>query len=207
MRTARRLFLLTALAAATTFCGDLSRASRSPVYLVIDALQAAQGNKPATFGGSLFSDVQTLVTTPAPCSVTSPCATVFNDIGQVQLRVSVKDVGVPSFNLSPNVNNEVTITRYHVVYRRSDGRNTPGVDVPFPFDGAFTINVPGAGSTGSFELVRHIAKEESPLVQLISGRTIITTIADVTFYGHDRVGNEVSVTGSITIDFGNFGDS
>src|SRR6266850_6589654 len=145
MRTARRLFLLTALAAATTFCGDLSRASSSPVYLVIDALQAAQGNKPATFGGTLFSDVQTLVTTPAPCSATSPCATIFNDIGQAQLRITVKDVGVPSFNLSPNVNNEVTITRYRVVYRRSDGRNTPGVDVPFPFDGAITLTVGGAG--------------------------------------------------------------
>jgi len=177
MRTARRLFLLTALAAATTFCGDLSRASSSPVYLVIDALQAAQGNKPATFGGTLFSDVQTLVTTPAPCSATSPCATIFNDIGQAQLRITVKDVGVPSFNLSPNVNNEVTITRYRVVYRRADGLKKEGVDVPFAFDGAITITVPAAGSTASFELVRHIAKEEPPLVQLINGRTIITTIA------------------------------
>jgi hypothetical protein len=54
--------------------------------------------------------------------------------------------------------------------------------------------------------VRHAAKEESPLVQLQSSPTIITTIAEVTFYGTDRVGNDVSVTGSIQVDFGNFGD-
>jgi hypothetical protein len=28
----------------------------------------------------------------------------------------------------------------------------------------------------------------------------------VTFYGKDRVGNDVSVTGQIQINFGNFGD-
>ena len=207
MRTARRLFVLAVLAAATTFCGDVSRASRAPVYLVIDALQAAQGNHPSTLAGTLFSDVQTFVTAPAPCSATSPCATVFNDIGQVEMHVTPKDLGVPAFNLSPSANNAVTITRYRVVFRRSDGRNTPGVDVPYPFDGAFTVTVPAAGATASFELVRHIAKEESPLVQLINGRIIITTIADITFYGRDLVGNEVSVTGSLTIDFGNFGDS
>jgi hypothetical protein len=59
-------------------------------------------------------------------------------------------------------------------------------------------------------LVRHVAKEESPLVQLkfYSGNTppVISTISDVTFYGRDQVGNEVSVTGSILIDFGDFAD-
>ena len=58
----------------------------------------------------------------------------------------------------------------------------------------------------AFELVRHVAKEESPLIQLTTSPTIITTIAQVTFYGADQVGNEVSVTGNIQIDFGNFGD-
>ena len=54
--------------------------------------------------------------------------------------------------------------------------------------------------------MRHTAKEESPLVQLKTNGVIISTIADVTFYGRDQVGNEISVTGSIRIDFGNFGD-
>jgi hypothetical protein len=51
-----------------------------------------------------------------------------------------------------------------------------------------------------------VAKQEAPLVQLVDSPTIISTIADITFYGQDRVGNEISVMGSISVDFGNFGD-
>jgi hypothetical protein len=54
--------------------------------------------------------------------------------------------------------------------------------------------------------VRHVAKEESPLVQLVANPNIINTIAEVTFYGRDQVGNDISATGSISIEFGNFGD-
>jgi len=28
----------------------------------------------------------------------------------------------------------------------------------------------------------------------------------VTFYGHDQAGNDISATGSIGVEFGNFGD-
>jgi hypothetical protein len=101
----------------------------------------------------------------------------------------------------------VTITRVHVEYVRADGRNTPGVDVPYPFDGATTGTVPASGTvTLGFELVRNTAKMESPLVQLKSSGIIITTVANCTFYGKDQVGNDISATGSIQIDFGNFGD-
>jgi hypothetical protein len=207
MRTVRHLVAMAALVAATTSCGSVVREGRSPVYLVIALLQAAQGNHISSFGGSLTSDVLTLVTSPDPCSTASPCRTIFNDVGHVDLRISLKDIGTLNTPTTPTTNNEVTITRYHVAYRRADGRNTPGVDVPYPFDGAATGTV-GAGNTLglSFEIVRHIAKEESPLVELVISRVIITTIADVTFYGVDQAGNQLSVTGSITVDFGNFGD-
>jgi hypothetical protein len=109
--------------------------------------------------------------------------------------------------VAPSANNVVTLNRYHVAYRRADGRNTPGVDVPYPFDGAITLSVAGGGAaTGTFEIVRHVAKLETPLVQLQSNGTVISTLADVTFYGTDRVGNDVNVTGSIQINFGNFAD-
>ena len=82
-----------------------------------------------------------------------------------------------------------------------------GVDVPFAFDGAITTTIPANGTTtATFELVRHVAKDEAPLAALASNPAIITTIADVTFFGRDQVGNEVSAAGSILIDFGNFGD-
>jgi hypothetical protein len=202
MRTVRQLLALAALAAATTACGDVIRESRAPAIIMIDSLTAARGNS-QTFSSVLNSDVLTLVTTPAPCSATSPCPTVFNDVGVVALRLAMKNVGV-----SPTFMNEVTIRRYHVSYRRADGRNTPGVDVPFAFDGAATGTIPATGDlTLGFELVRVVAKEEAPLRQLVNSPTVLLVIADVTFYGKDRVGNDVSVTGSIGIEFANFGDT
>jgi hypothetical protein len=205
MRNVTRLLGLAALVAGSISCGDLVRDSRSPVFLAPDSLTAASGAS-TTFGSLLHSDVQVIVRSPAPCSDTNPCPTTFADLGQATFRILPKDVtpGVAT----PTTNNEVTITRYHVLYRRTDGRNVQGVDVPFAFDGALrgTVGVSGSSTMG-FELVRHVAKAEPPLVQLKFSGGIITTIADVTFYGTDRVGNAVQVTGSIQIDFGNFGDS
>ena len=123
------------------------------------------------------------------------------------LSSSLKDVGDTATPVTPTTNNAITITSYQVTYTRSDGLNTPGVNVPFGFTGAATGTVPAGGSlTLGFELVRSIAKEESPLVQLETSSTLITTSANVTFYGTDQVGNTVNVTGSITVEFGNFGD-
>jgi hypothetical protein len=209
MRSTVRFIGVAAIVAASISCGDVVRTGRSPVYLVIDSLQAARGNSQTIFSSVLTSDVVVNVTTPTPpCSVAIPCLTVFNDVGSATLRVSLKDIGSPSTPNTPTTNNDVTITRIHINYRRADGRNTPGVDVPYPFDAAATVTVPASGNaTIAFELVRHVAKEESPLVQLRSSPSIINTITEVTFYGRDQVGNEVSVTGLIQINFGNFGDT
>jgi hypothetical protein len=99
----------------------------------------------------------------------------------------------------------VTITRYHVYYARADGRNMPGVDVPYPFDGGVTGTIPiGTALTLGFELVRIVAKQEPPLAALASTTNVLTTIAYVTFYGQDLVGNAISATGTIQIDFGTF---
>jgi hypothetical protein len=38
------------------------------------------------------------------------------------------------------------------------------------------------------------------------GAFAISTIADVTFYGTDQTGNDVSVTGSISVNFADWGD-
>ncbi len=207
MRSVHKLLGFAALLAATASCGDVVRSGKSPVLLVISLLQAAQGNKPTLLSGTLNSDVITNVTSPPPCSNTSPCPTIFNDVGQVILHADLKNIGTTVNPANPTTNNEVTVTRYHVEYVRSDGRNRPGVDVPYAFDGAATGTILTGGSLQmTFEIVRHTAKAESPLVQLVNTLTIINTIAHVTFYGHDVVGNEVSTTGYILIDFGDFGD-
>jgi hypothetical protein len=56
-------------------------------------------------------------------------------------------------------------------------------------------------------LVRAVAKQESPLIQLVNAAGFISTIAQVTFYGTDQVGNAISVTGQIQVDFADFGDT
>ena len=207
MRIINRI-LVTVAAVVAASCGDVVRSGRAPVFLVIESLQGARGSDAEKFTSNLASDVLTIVTTPAPCSDTNPCPTIFGDGGQAVLRLSPKDIGSPTAPAALSTNNEVTITRVHVSYRRTDGRNTPGVDVPFAFDTAATGTVPASGTaTIGFTLVRNTAKQESPLVQLETSGIIISTIADVTLFGRDMVGNDISATGSIGIDFGNFGDA
>jgi hypothetical protein len=204
-----RSFVLVAAIAASVSCGSVVREGKSPVYLVIDELLASRGNStPGPFVGNLVSDVLTLVTSPAPCAPESPCPTIFNDHGQVTMRISPKDIGAAGGSpTAPSLNNEVTITHYRVSYRRSDGRNTPGVDVPHAFSGGVTGTIPTGGNrTLSFELVRHIAKQEPPLIDLSVNARLIQVTAEVTFYGRDQVGNEISATGYIVIEFGDFGD-
>ncbi len=193
-------------AGAAAGCGDVARSGRSPALVVIGSLEAASGASPTTFGGTLDSDVITNVTrTVGGAQVLEP--TVFSDVGRATLRLTLKDPGVPGNASSPSSLNQVTITRYQVTFRRSDGRNTPGVDVPQPFDSAVTVTVPADGTTtATFELVRNTAKQEAPLSALRSSGVVIATVADVTFIGRDLAGNTVTVTGSIGVQFGNFGD-
>jgi hypothetical protein len=208
MRSALRVIGLAAIVAAAASCGNVVRDSRAPAYLIINTLAGARGNATlGTFGSTLISDVITNVVTPAPCSTDNPCPTVFGDLGQVALSLGMRDPGTVTSPTAPSTANAITITRYHVSYRRADGRNTPGVDVPFGFDGAITATVVGStATTMGFTLVRLVAKQESPLVQLKFNSVFITALADVTFYGRDQVGNEISISGTIQVDFGNFGD-
>ena len=180
-------------------CGDMVRQGTSPAYLTITSLGAASGAEPGEFGGDLTSDVIT-VTDPD-----TGATTIYTDIGRVGFALQLKDPGPPWSPLSPSPNNAITINRYRVRYIRADGRNTPGVDVPHAFDGAITVTVSNE-ATATFTIVRAQAKAESPLAALAHNRLIISTIAEVTFYGYDQTGREVIVTGNIGVSFANWGD-
>ena len=196
-----------ALLAGSVSCGDVVRQGRAPVIVVIDSLQAASGAEPGNMGGFLLSDVQTLVDqTIAGQTVRVP--TIFNDVAQVTMRLIPKDAGNGAVNLNPTPWNAVTINRYHITYLRADGRNTPGVDVPFPVDGAVTVTLSSSPTVIPFELVRHQQKLEQPLRALASlgGRIFISTIAEITFYGVDTMGNEVQAKGTISVSFGDYAD-
>jgi len=185
---------LLALAVATTSCGTLTRQGTSSSYLVINSLQGAPGLS-GNFGSVLQSDVLNV-------DPTTHAQTIAPDQGQVTLALALKDPGSSANPNTPTPNNYITLTQYHVEYARSDGRNTQGVDVPYAFDGAVTATVNGTTTVG-FTLVRIQAKQEAPLQALASGGSsiAITTVAKVTFYGHDQTGREVSVSGNIEVDF------
>jgi len=165
-------------------------------FLIISNLEGASGAEPDEFSTVVHSDVA--IGPPENHSV-------FNDLGRVTFQLGLKDPGSAASPAEPTQNQTITLQRYRVQFVRADGRNTPGVDVPYPFDGALTITVSGTATT-SFELVRHVAKLEAPLGALAFSRVVISTIAEVTFFGRDQTGHEVSVTGHVSVDFGNFGD-
>jgi hypothetical protein len=177
-------------------CSKTVREGRSPGYLVIDRLQAAAGGSTVKFDDTLESDVVTK-------------GSIFEDLGQLQVHVALKDAGTVINPTQPSPNNLITLERYHVTYVRSDGRNTQGVDVPYAFDGALTGTVGKETLAFNFVIVRAQAKAEAPLKALRSmgGALLISTFAEITFYGHDQVGNAVTASGTMSVNFADWADS
>jgi len=199
-----------ATAAWSVACGEVARTGRAPAFLIIEALEADSGaDDEETFSSVLLSDVETIVEVQQG-SQTLRVPTRFNDIGRVRLRLAVKNPGTSTSPLGPSTLNEITVSRYRVEFRRTDGRNTQGVDVPYAFEGGMTITVPAQGTVeGLFDIVRHTAKTEPPLRNLAGGGAgrFINTVAEVTFFGRDQAGNETTISGLLTVNFGDFGDS
>jgi hypothetical protein len=189
------LATVAALLAPSVSCTSQQMAGTSPAYLILDSLLGAPGAEPDSFSGALASDVLTN-------------GGIFADNGQVTMRIALKDPGSVTSPSQPSTTNYITVTRYHVEFVRADGRNTPGVDVPYPFDGGVTLTVDETGGTTVFTIVRVQAKAESPLQALAvnGGAQVISTIAHVTFYGTDQAGRAVSVTGTIGVNFANWAD-
>jgi hypothetical protein len=204
-RTATVAVVLCAVLAAG--CGSYVRdQGTGPTQATVAVLEAAPGAEPSKFAGTLSSDVVTNVRKNINGQI-QIVPTIFGDVGRVTMSLMLKDPGAPGSPTAPTAVNAVTFTHYRVTYTRTDGRNTPGVDVPYGFDSGVTFTAtPGDTVTAGFEIVRNTAKEEAPLRALVSNPTLSGTIAEVTFYGKDRSGHDVSASGSIGITFGNFGD-
>ncbi len=171
----------------------------SNTIVTVQAMHAAPAGATASTGDDLFSDV-------CDNGTTTTCVTV-NDNAIADLIAQVKD-----FTSISSSNNAVIFSRYRVTYVRADGRNVAGVDVPYPFDGAanFTLPADGTSVTRAFMVVRHQAKLEPPLRELrndgsfIGGAKVLSTIAQIDFYGQDVAGRAVKVTGYLNVTFSDF---
>lgn len=197
-----RLAIGAAWVISASACGsEMLRTGRSPVYLVVTNTLGQPGN--GEDSAFLLSDVETIVEQTID-GKTVRVPTYFNDNATVTLTAELKNPTIAATAI-----NNVTLTRYHVNFRRADGRNTPGVDVPYPIDGGLGVTVqPGSATDVALEIVRHQAKLESPLRQLrsLGSQGFISTIAEITFYGRDQNGNEVSATANMDVQFGDFAD-
>ena len=199
--------VLVGILVGSVSCGDVARTGRSPSLMIIQSLQGASGAQPQSFSTFLLSDVQTLV----PATVNGQevrVPTIFDDLGQVTLRLEPKDRGLSGTGGSITPLNQVVLNRYRIEFSRADGRSTQGVDVPHTIDGALTATIGESPVNVPFEMVRHQAKLEAPLRALANfgGRLFISTMATITFYGADLAGNEIQVSGTMSVSFSDYAD-
>ena len=131
---------------------------------------------------------------------------VYADIATATLRAETLD---PDPLLGTSQYNDIILNRYTVSYSRVDGKSTPGVDVPLPFEGSLSAQIKAGNTTSfSFVVVREVAKMEPPLVGLVEGRAegVLQAIARIDFYGQDLASRKVKATGYLTIYFANYVD-
>ena len=196
MRATRLLMVGVSLAALAGGTADFAEVNDSPVLLRVNSITGSTGGAGATggsgIGAVLLSDVVT------------NNGGVFNDNATLTVEALSKNPNGPvlgSFN-------DVLIEQYRVRYFRTDGLDREGVDVPYSFTGSVQALVPAPGTaTVPILIVRHAAKLEPPLANLGSagGFDLITTIAEITLFGHTTSGKAVSAVGRIEVHFADFG--
>lgn len=176
-------------------CSANTNGDTTSTLLTVTNVQGIAGLA-ATQGDELFADV---------CDnqgAANPNCTVANDSVQVSLTSRPKDQ-LRSFGQF----NDVTFNRYRVTYVRADGRNTPGVDVPYAFDGStnFTVSINGTASK-SMTVVTQQAKLSPPLSNLRfgGGAIVFSAIAQVDLYGNDAAGRPTTVRALLNVTFGDF---
>jgi len=184
------LFLLLA-------CNPLENDTKSVSLLVVESLSGTdtEGNE----RNFVQSDVQKVDKDSGQTYVTA-------DIGKATLAARMLDPA-PKLGTSPYA--DIELTRYVVTFTRSDGKNTPGIDVPYPIEG----NVAGlikvdVQTAVTLVIVKEVAKLEPPLINLIQNRAegAINVTARLDLYGHDLLNHNVKATGYISVFFANYFD-
>jgi hypothetical protein len=196
------------VAVAGLLCGsctpDFVKQDESDVILRIIDINGDPGGDDQQAGDILFSDV---------------CCAVFNDDAVLTFQAIPKNASLNTIDL----HNDVMLERYEVLFFRSDGRNTEGVDVPYRITGPVAALVPASTNATTqvvVNVVRHQAKIEPPLRNLhgvflqglpssgvfqFGGAGILTTIAEITIHGRQTNGKAVQAVARLQVVFADFG--
>jgi hypothetical protein len=145
--------------------------------------------------------------------------TVFSDVltdGSIINDNAVANVNAQIYNPAKTADisyfNNVVVDQIDVEFKRTDGRNVEGVDVPYrftqPMNFLIAVNAP---KDIPFVLIRHVAKLEAPLLALRevpSQSFVLQLVAKVTLNGKDLGGHRVApVTGYLSVWCANFADA
>jgi len=193
MTQVMKLLGLAVLAIGLTACNPMENESDSASMLVVERMQG--NNVKEQVSDYVQSDV---------IVVKSGASTIVADIGFATMSCRLLN---PASTLGASPWNDIAVTRYVVSYIRTDGRNTPGLDVPYPFEGNLSaVFKVGFSQEIAFVIVREVAKEEAPLLGLrtLGGESVLQVTAKVEFYGHDMANKTVKATGYIPIFFANY---
>ncbi|MCK5220726.1 MAG: hypothetical protein KAR14_04035, partial [Candidatus Aminicenantes bacterium] len=119
--------------------------------------------------------------------------TIYNDNGVAELIAVLLDPMLEPGESTYYQN--VIIDQIDIEYTRADGLNNEGEDVIYSFSQKVTrmINI-GETAVIPFVLVQHVAKLESPLVELIGlGHEYVLKLeAKITFHGKDVGGHRIA---------------
>jgi hypothetical protein len=196
-KKALSLTLVLPLLLLVSACNKVENHSRSASMLIVEEVlgRDIDGNQ-VNF---LQSDVLKVDTTTGS-------STVVADLAVVTLRAQTVD---PAPILGASAYNDIMLDRYTVSYSRTDGRNSPGVDIPYPFEGSMSSMVSvGTSSSVSIVIVREVAKLEPPLSRLVDvgAEVVLQATAKIDFYGHDLANNQVHATGYLPVFFANYAE-
>lgn len=191
-----KLFCTLGLTALIIFsfgsCNQLENNTNSSSFLIVELITGTdlQGNEDST---TIFSDVIRK-------------GSVFNDAAKATMRAQTIDPN----NIKPSYYQDVVVDQIDISYSRTDGLSVEGKDVPFGFSQKVNALMKiGEKTEFGFVIIQHVAKMESPLVELLNlgEEQVLKLEAKITFHSKDLAGNRLApVTGSVSIWCADFAD-
>lgn len=173
-------------------CNSVENTTNSATRLIVQLITGddLEGNPGST---TIFSDVL-------------KSGVVYNDNAAVVTRAEL----ISPAQESSTYYQTIIVDQVDVEYSRADGLNVEGKDVPYSFSQKVhaLVNI-GEETEISFVIIQHVAKLESPLIELLNlgQEKILKLEAQVTFHSRDLGNNRLApVTGSVSVWCADFAD-